>query len=140
MKSITKTYQFDELQLEIIFEEKIWRIPSSVAFSQFVDKDPQHLNELYELLQQDHAVLFGTPINISRASFVVEVWAHLFVEKFLREGKKFIGLRLLNKLIDQVIKRTAVIDCGEAPHDSNRKIWDQLAKFFDPISNRISNE
>ena len=140
MKPIKKTYLFDALEVDVIFEEKVWRIPSSAALHDFIEADPKHLNDLYEVLQQDHTDLLGSPINISRSSFVVEIWAHLFVEKFLELGKHFTWFPPFEKLYDQVTKHTSVIDCGEAPHDSNRKIWDQLAKIFDPVSNRISNE
>ena len=140
MKQIKKTYLFEAFEVEVIFEKKVWRIPSSAALHEFIEKDPQHLNELYQKLQQDHIELFGSPIKIRRSSFVVEIWAHLFVEKFLGLAKYFTRFIFFDRLFKQIIRHTSIIDCGEAPHDSNRKIWDQMAKLFDPISNRISSQ
>ena len=134
MKSTRKTYRFNAWEIEIIFEEKVWRIPSSVALHQFIEADANHLNELYEMLQQDHIKMFGVPINITRSSFVVEIWAHLFVEKFLQLGKHFTWLPFLEKLYDQVTHHTSVIDCGEEDIDSNRRLWDMLAKVYNPVA------
>jgi hypothetical protein len=140
MKPIKKTYLFDALEVDVIMEKKVWRIPSTAALHEFIEKDPKHLNVLYKKLQQDHIELFGSPIKIRRKSFVVEVWAHLFVEKFLEMASFFTRFVFFDRLFKQIISHTSVIDCGESPLDSNRKIWDQVAKLFDPVSNRITSQ
>jgi len=133
MELLKRTYQVQQYAIDVFFTPGTWNIPNTADLAALMENDPQSFYALYELLQSEHQHLFGRKMNIERESFVVELWAHLFVEKFLRIGRKYARFDSFEKLIDQVLKRTAMIDCGEEDNDHNRKLWDLLAKVFNPV-------
>lgn len=68
----------------------------------------------------------GCPLAITRDSLAIEILGHVYLE-FLADALKLLQWKEIQKLVDEVKKRTDIIDCGEAEIDSNRIVWDSLA-------------
>ena len=69
---------------------------------------------------------FKKPLRISEKSLAVEVYMHYKFQVWFRYLEKgFKNSRLLKRLL----RSTAVIDCGEKSCDTNRFVWDFMARF-----------
>ena len=80
-------------------------------------------------VKADYAEKMKKPLAVSEDSLVVEIWAHVYAERFTVALKQAIDLPLVEEMADFVIHRSEVIDCGERSKDSNRFVWDLLASF-----------
>jgi hypothetical protein len=69
---------------------------------------------------------FGKELKVSDKSMAVEIWAHVYVEKF---AKAIASLRISRKLADAIIRRCEIIDIGEWGLDQNRFVWNALSIF-----------
>lgn len=73
-----------------------------------------------------YRVFTGNYLFIDPESLAVEIMGHIDAGKMGSYVKQATGLDLFN-----VVRRTDIIDCGEDAVDSNRYVWDAVAKLFD---------
>lgn len=66
----------------------------------------------------------GNYLYIDPESFAIEIMGHIDIGKMGSYVKQATG-----KDIFDVVKRTDIIDCGEDAVDSNRWVWDAIAKL-----------
>lgn len=85
---------------------------------------------LVELIKADYLNIYNTPLKISNASFVAEIWGHLIAYKISLWLKKNIKIGLVQKLAKFTAFRSGVTDCGEANVDNNRWLWDIIGWMF----------
>src|SRR5436305_2063725 len=106
-------------------------------------------DELYELLK-DHAEtstdeliinikkeyqrLFDTDFKVSDASMAVEIWAHVYADRFAEAVKDHSSINVIEKIAEKIIDHAAVIDIGEKGHDENRFVWDDLSALKPAIA------
>lgn len=64
----------------------------------------------------------------------VEIWGHVFAEKFADAIKKITSVKLVDELAEKIIEHCEVVNIGEKGHDSNRIVWDTLAPFKPEIA------
>lgn len=100
------------------------------ALNKWIAADPETATD--RLVEAVKAAFFRENrrhLEISDDSLAVEIWGHIYFEKFVDYIDDLVKLKLVRKLVFPVRKICATIDCGEAGHDSNRWFWDLLAPF-----------
>ena len=91
-------------------------------------------DELTVHIHTEYLKLFDTEFKVSNASIAVEIWAHVYAEKFAEAVKSFSEIEFIDKIADKIIYHAEIIDIGEKGHDNNRFIWDGLAVFKSAIA------
>lgn len=95
---------------------------------------------LVAAVKADYEKCMDKPLAISDDSLVVEIWAHVYAERFTLALKQAVDLALIDAAADFVIRRSEVIDCGERSKDSNRFFWDLLASFKAFLARFLSSD
>ena len=85
--------------------------------------------ELIACIKKEYFKLFNIDFNVSDASIAIEIWAHVYAEKFAESVKNFSSVNLVDKLAEKIMHHAEIIDIGEKGHDENRFVWDGLAGF-----------
>lgn len=125
-----KTYNLSGHKLLVVFENKLIRIKKPKALQKFLSADIELRSEvLVNSIKTDYAALFNKELAINNNSIIIEIWGHVYASYFAKALKNLIEVKLIGNFADFVIKRSDIIDCGEADMDSNRKFWDILANF-----------
>ncbi|MXV52636.1 hypothetical protein GS399_16805 [Pedobacter sp. HMF7647] len=137
-----KTYLFNDLSVQVEFEERLVHILSNASLHHVIEHNMAgHTEMLYEYIQADYNKYFGRDLDISYQSFAVELWGHMYAEEFtLFVQRNLSDIELVNKIANFVVNRTGVIDCGEREIDSNRIFWDLLSPSYHLIRLFIGNE
>lgn len=101
-------------------------ITNDDALWQLIHANP--VKNTYQLVDEINSVFLEKnkrDLEISRDSFAVEIWGHVYADHFAGVIDKLTNL----KIIEPIQKYCAVIDCGEKGYDQNRWFWNLLAPF-----------
>ncbi|MBC7616444.1 MAG: hypothetical protein H7202_10295 [Pedobacter sp.] len=121
------TYDLNGYKVEVRFEPKLIRVMSTPELLVFLRNDlNKHTIRLVKLIKADYLILIGTPLKITNASLMVEIWGHLYASKFAKLLERMVRF----KIIEKIKERSDTIDCGETGIDSNRKFWDLASKLL----------
>lgn len=111
---------------------KIW---NNDALSNLLKVDAESLtNELVENIKSAYFKLFADEFKVSDHSMAVEIWAHIYAEKFAEAVKNFSSVKFVDAIADKILQHAEIIDIGETGHDDNRFVWDALAPFKPAIA------
>ena len=91
-------------------------------------------DELISYIKAEYLKLFNDDFKVSDASMAVEIWAHVYAEKFAEAVKNFSSIDLIDKIADKIMLHAEIIDIGEKGHDDNRFVWNALARFKSAIA------
>lgn len=86
-------------------------------------------DELVNLIKEKFHARFNKDLGIANASMAVEIWGHVFAEKFADAVKVITPLKFVNALAEKIYLHCEVINIGNKDHDRNRFVWDWLAAF-----------
>lgn len=86
-------------------------------------------DELVLALKKEYHVRFNKDFGVTDASMAVEIWGHVFAEKFADTVKAIAPVKLVDELAEKISLHCEVINIGEKKHDRNRIVWDWLAAF-----------
>jgi hypothetical protein len=113
--------------LHIYIRQHIIRITNDDELIALLAHDTEAATgELITTIKVRYQEEFGKKLKVSDKSMAVEIWAHVYVEKF---AKAIASLRITRKLADAIIRRCEIIDIGEWGHDQNRFVWNALSIF-----------
>jgi hypothetical protein len=113
--------------LHIYIRQHIIRITNDDELIALLAHDTEAATgELITTIKVRYQEEFGKELKVSDKSMAVEIWAHVYVEKF---AKAIASLRITRKLADAIIRRCEIIDIGEWGHDQNRFVWNALSIF-----------
>ncbi len=73
-------------------------------------------------------------LDIKAASMAVEIWGHVYTEKFATAIKYLSSISIISGIANKIVEHCEVIDMGESGHDNNRFVWDTLAPFKSMIA------
>lgn len=104
---------------------KILRIRNDEDFKQSYAKLGSRLLSIK--LLEAYKKKWGSLLHITTSSLATELYAHLFVDRILEKSLQFRLSPSIKNVLEILRQRTLIIDCGEAPLDQNRWIWDLLA-------------
>jgi hypothetical protein len=111
------------------------KIFNSDAFSAILAKNAEAATEqVITSIKNEYFKLFNVDFEVSGDSMAVEIWAHIYAEKFAEAVKNFSSINFIDKIADKILHHAEVIDIGETGHDDNRFVWDALAVFKSAIA------
>jgi hypothetical protein len=118
--------------LHIRIQQHITRITNDDELTALLVRDTEAATgELITAIKVRYCEEFGRELKVCDKSMAVEIWAHVYVEKF---AKAIASLRVFRKLTDAIIMRCEIIDIGEWGHDQNRIVWNVLSIFKPAIA------
>lgn len=121
------------IQLEIA-THKI-KLTNDDQLSQLLKSDTESAtDELVNTLKVTFKQQMQRDIDISNNSMAVEIWGHVYSEKFLVIVKSLPTFGLLDGIAEKLIEHCEVIDMGESRHDNNRFVWNGLSYFKSEIA------
>jgi uncharacterized protein (UPF0210 family) len=97
-------------------------------------------NELVSAIKKEFHTQFNKDFDISDASIAVEIWGHVFTEKFANAVRTITTIKLVDDLAEKISLHCEVINIGEKHHDNNRFVWDWLAVFKPAIASILLNK
>ena len=86
-------------------------------------------DELVLAIKKEFYAQFNREFDVTDASIAVEIWGHVFTEKFANAVKSITAIKLVDELAEKICAHCEVINIGEKDHDNNRFVWDWLAAF-----------
>ena len=94
-------------------------------------------DEFVTRIKTEHFNLFNIDFKVSDMSMAVEIWAHVYAEKFAEAVKNFSSINLIDKIAEKIMQHAEIIDIGEKGHDDNRFVWDALSVFKSGIASLL---
>lgn len=94
-------------------------------------------DELVAAIKRAFYAQFNKEFEVTEASMAVEIWGHVFAEKFADAVKAITRVKLVNELAEKICLRCEVINIGKKDNDNNRFVWDRLASFKSIIATML---
>ncbi len=91
-------------------------------------------DELVSAIKKEFRIQFNKEFDVADNSLAVEIWGHVFAEKFANAIKKIIPGKLTDSFAQKISLHCEEINIGKKDNDSNRIIWDWLAVFKPAIA------
>jgi hypothetical protein len=121
--------QLQETGIHIISDEQLLAL---------VTEMPEAVtDELVLAIKREFRAQFNREFDVTDASMAVEIWGHIFAEKFANAVKVITPVTLVDELAEKICLRCKVINIGEKDHDNNRFVWDWLAAFKPVIASML---
>ena len=130
-----KKYELFGSLIQVSFQENSVHIVNDKELWQLLSEDIENRTAaLAHNIRNDFEHTYKRPLEISEDALVVEIWGHVYFEYFALAIGNLVQLKLIEQLVDTMVKYSDVIDCGEPGYDSNRKVWDLLAPHKERIA------
>jgi hypothetical protein len=111
------------------------RIFNNEALSAMLEQNAETATEeLITCVKEEYFKLFNSDFKVSNASMAIEIWAHVYAEKFAEAVKDFYFINFIDKIAEKILHHAEIIDIGEQGHDENRFVWNSLAGFKSVIA------
>jgi hypothetical protein len=121
--------------ISVSLKENMINIINDDQLSGLVTEMPEAATEeLVSAIKKEYHDRFNKDFEVTDASMAVEIWGHVFTEKFADAVKGLAPVKLVNSFAEKISAHCEVINIGERDHDSNRFIWDWLAAFKPAIA------
>jgi hypothetical protein len=121
--------------ISVQFQEKGIAILNDEELSGLVTKMPvPATDELVAAIKKEFRVQFNKDMNIKDASVTVEIWGHVFAERFADAIKAVAPVKWVNPFTKKIDSHCKVINIGNKENDRNRILWDSLAVFKPAIA------
>ena len=125
-----KIYELENCFIKIHLEPGLIRVYSDAELWRFLNKEKSKRFELLiRTIKDSYFAKFKTPLSISDHSLIVEILVHVYCDYLGLRFNKIVKIKSINKLVNLLLKRAEIVDCGETDKDSNRWIWDALARY-----------
>ncbi|WP_146146682.1 hypothetical protein [Taibaiella chishuiensis] len=129
-----KEYRFEGGIVEVLFQEGSVHIVNDTQLWALLEgKIKENTTTLVAWIVEQYRQLQGRDLAITGDSLAVEIWGHVYFEYYLLILKELVRLQLVADLLEPLLAKSDVIDCGETGYDNNRKLWDMLAPHKDFI-------
>lgn len=117
-------------EIKIDYEPALIRVYSNAALWKFLQNDKQaRFALLVKNIKEHYEKKFNKPLNIENDSLIVEILIHIYCDYIGLLVCNVIKIKWIQYLLMKLIKRAEVVDCGEKQVDSNRWLWDFLARY-----------
>lgn len=121
--------------IKVLFEEHIVRITLDDELTGLLKQNTQNITaELVTKAKTNYYQIFNKDFDVSDESMIVEIWAHVYVEKFAEILKSLSLFHIIDSITNKIIERCEVIDIGEHGYDDNRFVWNSLSHFKSAIA------
>ena len=120
-------------------ENKIAIKSDEQLFALITEMPEAATDELIYFIKKEYYAQFNKNLEVKGASIAVEIWGHVYAEKFANAIKKLTPLKLADGFAEKICSSCEVINIGNKEHDSNRFVWDWLASFKPAIAALLLN-
>ena len=125
-----KIYNLENQQIKVCLEPLLVRVYSDAQLWTFLSNQVAERFELLaKVIKDDYLAVFGKPLKISNDSLVVEILVHVYCDYLGLRFNRVVRIKFVQKLINKLLERAEIVDCGEKSVDGNRWVWDFLAKY-----------
>lgn len=122
-------------KIKVSFKKRIVCITNDNELSKLLShRIEERTTKLVKAIKKEYAALKGTELKIPDDSMIVEIWGHIYFERFALAINRFIKLKPVALFAKIAIKRCEIIDCGELSLDHNRFFWNALVPFKNLIA------
>ncbi|MFW0715388.1 hypothetical protein [Pedobacter sp. N23S346] len=129
-----KIYNFDNIKIKVGLEPNLVRVYSDKALWTFLNTDAESGFELLvETIKNEYVTIFGKALNITNDSLIVEILVHVYCDYLGLRFNQIVKIKFIQNLVNKLLERTEVVDCGERSVDGNRWVWDLLARYKRPF-------
>lgn len=129
------TITIGDKQIIVLLHKQRVGIVNDAALQALLSHQPeQHTDTLAEAIKNEYVRLFNQEFDVSANSLVVEIWGHLFADKFAVAVKNLSPFAAVDALSEKVSARCSIINVGEKSNDNNRLFWDLLAPLKPAIA------
>jgi hypothetical protein len=101
--------RFHERRIGIISDEQLLSVVTEMPEAA--------TDELVSAIKKEFHAQFNKDFDVSDASMAVEIWGHVFTEKFADAVKEMAPLKLVNSLAEKISSHCDVINIGKKDHD-----------------------
>lgn len=123
-----KTYELAGEQIKVDLDLQIIRVYSNAALWQYLRVTPGiRFNLLVNTIKADYEKEFGRVLAIGNRSLTVEILVHVYCDYLGLSFNRLVKVKWIQNLVNKLLKRAEVVDCGEKGVDGNRWVWDLLA-------------
>lgn len=130
-----KTVTLDGKNITVDLEEFVIRIYNDDDLQALLAHNTEAITgELIKNIKAEFYKLNKKEFEIPAASIAVEIWGHVYADKFFEAVKSFSSIGVIDKLAEKFLVHCERIDIGEQGHDDNRFVWDMLAPFKSAIA------
>lgn len=91
-------------------------------------------DELIAAIKKEFYLQFNKDFGVDDNSMAVEIWGHVFTERFAEAVKALSPVKIVDDLAEKISSHCEVINIGKKEHDRNRFVWDLLATFKPAIA------
>ncbi|MEP6465224.1 MAG: hypothetical protein ABJB05_02915 [Parafilimonas sp.] len=124
--------------VDINMEEHIIHITNNNSLVSLLADDTEVItDELVLAIKKTYHDIFNTELDVSDKSIAVEIWGHIYAEKFADAVESLTSINFIDKLAEKIIHHCKIIDIGEPGYDNNRFVWNGLAPFKSAIANLL---
>jgi len=129
------TFTIRGRNINLQFEQHVVRITANDELAGLLASQIEAAtDELVTGIKTAYRKLFNTDFDVSDASFAVEIWGHVYADRFADTVKFLSPVQLIDNIAEKVSYRCEVIDIGEPGYDDNRFVWDRFAFFKSMIA------
>lgn len=96
--------------------------------------------ELVVQIKTEFKKFCNKEFKVSDASMIIEIWGHVYAEKFAEAIKSFTSIEFIDDLAEKIIHHCEVINIGEPGYDNNRFVWNKLVTFKSIIAKILGKE
>ena len=121
--------EVDGVSVEYFFSEKVVHIVNDEKLKSIITH-PKTALKLARKLKAGYQKKYGKELSVSDVSLAIEIYGHLYPEKIASTLKAMPLPDFVNHALDDLLKKTDIIDSGEDSIDRNRIVWDAIAKVI----------
>ncbi len=123
-----KIYDLEGSKIRIDLKDGLIRVYSDAELWLFLTATHGIRFELLvNTIKTSYLLEFGKVLNIANDSLIVEILVHIYCDYLGLGFNRIVKVIWIQKIVNKLLERAAVVDCGEKALDSNRWIWDSLA-------------
>jgi len=127
---MNKSYELEGCMIKVELNEGIIRVYSNAELWRFLNgQADRRFSLLVKTIKRDYQETYQQPLAISNDSLIVEILVHVYCDYLGLNFNRLIKFRAVNNIVNKLLVRAEIVDCGEKEKDSNRWIWDYLARF-----------
>lgn len=127
---MVRYYEIAGCKIKVDLKEGIIRVFSDAELWRFLDGEAKsRFDLLVETIKNDYKNIFIKPLHIAADSLIVEILVHVYCDYLGLAFNRIVKIKPLQKMVNKLLERAEVVDCGEQAKDSNRWVWDALARF-----------
>ncbi|MGY3052136.1 hypothetical protein ACVWYG_000323 [Pedobacter sp. UYEF25] len=113
---------------------------NSALWTYLKGKDPDRLLFLIDEIKRRYEEKYQKPLHIGDSSLLVEILIHVYCHNVGLCILPFVKINFFRTVLEKLIERASIVDCGEFKSDTNRWFWDLLGPFKTIVVGAFPNE